>query len=221
MNRQNSSRIRQLCIECQQDQQKKVSNSIHCQQLFELALIDDDHEAWETLLTLFSPMVKRWIYKSPLYSMAGEEVDFLLSGVWSRFWEYARTPAQQGNFPTLANYLAYLASLVFSELKVSIQAQKDEQIDDWLEKLPAQTPSISNQVQFKLFSDRIWDCLNQCLETEQERIVSECSWIDDDPPRKIHEQYPDLFQSVEEVKNIKKRILRRFKNQFSAILEEV
>ncbi len=81
--------------------------STYCYDLFRMACVRGDQEAWKEVYSIFSFLARRWVSKNSLYQASSESMDSLVNQAFFTFSRYV-TPERFSKFPTLGSLLAYL-----------------------------------------------------------------------------------------------------------------
>ena len=179
-------------------------------ELFRRALVERDEAAWEQLYRHYSGLVEGWIRRSGAFVSSGESSEYFVVGAFTKFWR-AITPERFASFPTLASLLQYLQLCATSVVIDSVRAQS------WSEMLPEETISPSHGPQTspdeeavsRVDREEFWRFINEQLNGEVERVVVYYSFVLGLTPRAIFARRGDLFNSVNDVYNVKRNVLGR------------
>ncbi|PDW02053.1 RNA polymerase sigma factor [Candidatus Viridilinea mediisalina] len=179
-------------------------------ELFRRALVERDELAWEQLYLHYSSLVEGWIRRSGAFNSSGESSEYFVVGAFTKFWR-AIGPERFTSFPNLASLLQYLQLCATSVVIDSVRAQS------WSEMLPEELisplhgPQTSPDEEAVSRVDRqeFWNFIDEQLHSEVERVVVYCSFILGLTPRAIYAKRSELFQSVNDVYNVKRNVLGR------------
>ena len=81
-----------------------------------------------------------------------------------------------------------------------------------LDELDRETPdsaSVEATVENAAILSDLWELLGQIIEGERERIVAKEMWEEGLEPPQIYARHPDLFVDEDEVRQIRRNIVRR------------
>ncbi len=205
-----STLMRRCASESERFYRGQQHDTRYSYELFRRALVDRNEAAWEQLYYHYNGLVEGWVRRSGAFISSGESSEFFVVGAFTKFWR-AITPERFDSFPTLASLLHYLQLCTTSVVIDSVRTQS------WSEMLPedtiqpTQTPQYSpdeeavNRVQREEF----WRMIDDQLHDEIERVVVYCSFILGLTPRAIFARRNDLFNSVNDVYNVKRNVLGR------------
>ncbi len=179
-------------------------------ELFRRALVERDELAWEQLYLHYSGLVEGWIRRSGAFVSSGESSEYFVVGAFTKFWR-AISAERFASFPTLASLLQYLQLCSTSVVIDSVRAQS------WSEMLPEETITPTHMPHYspdeeamsRVDSQEFWSFINTQLHNEIERVVVYYSFILSMTPRAIYAKRSDLFNSVNDVYNVKRNVLGR------------
>ncbi len=179
-------------------------------ELFRRALVERSEAAWEQLFLHYSGLVEGWVRRSGAFNSSGESSEYFVVGAFTKFWR-AISPDRFASFPTLASLLHYLQLCATSVVIDSVRAQS------WAEMLPEDHiyQSLSHQhspdeeAVSRVYREEFWRLIDDQLHDEMERVVVYCSFVLGLTPRAIFARRGDLFQSVNDVYNVKRNVLGR------------
>lgn len=179
-------------------------------ELFRRALVERNEAAWEYLYYHYNGLVEGWVRRSGAFTSSGESSEYFVVGAFTKFWR-ALTPERFSSFPTLASLLHYLQLCATSVVIDSVRAQS------WAEMLPEDTVSLDLMPQHspdeeamnRVQREEFWRFIDAQLHDEVERVVVYCSFVLGLTPRAIFSQRSDLFNSVNDVYNVKRNVLGR------------
>ena len=179
-------------------------------ELFRRALVEGDQVAWEYLYQHYSGLVEGWIRRSGAFVSSGETSEFFVVGAFTKFWR-AITPERFSAFPTLASLLQYLQLCATSVVIDSVRVQS------WSEIVPEETVTVQHGPQYspdeealsRVDREEFWHFISEQLNGEAERCVVYNSFVMGLTPRAIFARRPDLFESINDVYNVKRNVLGR------------
>ncbi len=179
-------------------------------ELFRRALVERSESAWEQLYRHYCGLVEGWVRRSGAFTSSGESSEFFVVGAFTKFWR-AVTPDRFDSFPTLASLLHYLQLCATSVVIDSVRTQS------WSEMVPEDAigPSVmphyspDEEALNRVHREEFWKLIDAQLHDEIERVVVYCSFILGLTPRAIFAKRGDLFNSVNDVYNVKRNVLGR------------
>ncbi|NJN15130.1 MAG: sigma-70 family RNA polymerase sigma factor [Oscillochloris sp.] len=179
-------------------------------ELFRRALVDRDEPAWEQLYLHYSGLVEGWIRRSGAFNSSGESSEYFVVGAFTKFWR-AIGAERFTSFPTLASLLQYLQLCATSVVIDSVRAQS------WSEMLPEETitsthgpqTSPDEEAMNRVDRQEFWRFIDSQLNNDTERVVVYCSFVLGLTPRAIYARRSELFESVNDVYNVKRNVLGR------------
>jgi hypothetical protein len=189
----------------------------YCHALFGRALAEplaeESKQAWQYLHQAYHHQVTLWVKGHPHFPVTGQEPETLADLALEKMWlSFARTPEKYGRFPqtdsdqALRALLRYLQSCVHSVV-INAISQPAPSLPD---NLPA--PQIESR---PLASEQFWDCIEQRLQDEKERLLLDAAFVYDLKPRQILAQYARQFADINEIYRLKENLLARFRRDAS------
>ncbi|MCS6848642.1 MAG: hypothetical protein RMN52_13130 [Anaerolineae bacterium] len=206
-----------------------------CLELFRLALIERNQEAWEAIYNIHYPQVVRWVHTHPHFRITGEDADYFANQAFSRLWQYGTRHACAGHFNAVADYMQYLKRCTWSAIEdelrrsqkdalwhlVELGDSTDDNESDGMMGLDEAALALHNRVSVEAMVENeailndLWELLRQTLEGERERIVAEEMWEYGLAPRQIYARHPDRFADENEVSQIRRNIVRRLNRRLT------
>jgi DNA-directed RNA polymerase specialized sigma24 family protein len=179
-------------------------------ELFRRALVERNEAAWEQLFLHYSGLVEGWVRRNGAFNSSGESSEYFVVGAFTKFWR-AISPERFASFPTLASLLHYLQLCATSVVIDSVRAQS------WAEMLPEDTINQSVTPQYspdeeavsRVYREEFWQMIDAQLNGDTERVVVYCSFVLGLTPRAIYARHDDMFNSVNDVYNVKRNVLGR------------
>lgn len=203
------------------------SDETPCIELFRLALVEHNQEAWESLYHTYYPLVTRWVCFHPGFRITGEDVDYFANQAFARFWLYGAQRASAGCFKRIADYLQYLKRCVWSAIEDELRWIRKDALGEVYRTNDSDASRVVNIPEFNLSTDDrgsgsfeqrieseaslqklrrlLWDVLLD----ENESLVAEAIWQHGLSPQQVHRRYPSRFADEAEVSQIRRNILRR------------
>src|SRR5215207_7712621 len=151
-----------------------------CFALFERAIADREHQAWEAIIGQYRGIVLAYIGQHSAAAVVHEPDDFWVNRAFQRFW-MAVTPERFGRFPDLPALLKYLKMCVHSVLLDEVRARRAASVSS-LEELwdvIPETRDAEGSVIGKLAGQQLWQAVNRELQDEPERVVAFLSFARD------------------------------------------
>jgi DNA-directed RNA polymerase specialized sigma24 family protein len=204
------SLMRRCATESERFYRGQQHDTSYSYELFRRALVDRNESAWEQLFLHYNGLVEGWVRRNGAFNSSGESSEYFVIGAFTKFWR-AISPDRFASFPTLASLLHYLQLCTTSVVIDSVRAQS------WAEMLPEDTMNHSHISQHspdeeavgRVYREEFWQLIDAQLNGEMERVVVYCSFILGLTPRAIFAKRSDLFNSVNDVYNVKRNVLGR------------
>jgi hypothetical protein len=209
-----SERARQCAEETERFFQGKRYDPGACFELFRLAILERETQAWEAVYTQYQPLVGKWVQQHPAFEMCGEEVQFFVNRAFEKIWA-ALTPEKFHHFSELKALLGYLKMCVHSVVTDHTRSHRLAELADLAEEadygIVDPGPALEEQVLDRAYRQKFWEVLSGRLHDEKERQVVYGSFFLALKPRELYEQYRSSFLSVEEVYLVKQNVLTRLR----------
>ena len=183
-----------------------------CFALFERAVAQRDHAAWEAIIGQYRGIVLAYVGQHSASSMVRESDEYWVNRAFQRFW-MAVTPERFGRFPDLPALLKYLKMCVHSVLLDEVRARRAASVSS-LEELPDTLPEprdAEGAVVGKLAGQQLWQAVHRELQDEPERVVAYLSFARDLKPAEIFERHPALYNGVSDVYRVKRNVIERLR----------
>ncbi|PDV99098.1 RNA polymerase sigma factor [Candidatus Chloroploca asiatica] len=202
--------VRCCATESERFYRGQTHNTWYSYELFRRALVERDEQAWAQLYQHYSALVEGWIRRSGAFVSSGESSEYFVVGAFTKFWR-AIGPERFPSFPTLAALLQYLQLCATSVVIDSVRAQS------WSEMLPEETliyhhenrTAPDEEAVNRVDRQEFWRFIDEQLQSNVERIVIYSSFVLGLTPRAIYGQHGELFNSVNDVYNVKRNVLGR------------
>lgn len=189
----------------------------YCYDLFRRALAtpsqESSKEAWNLVHHQYHRQVTIWVKRHRLFPQTGMEPEALADLALEKMWvSFALSSDKFGRFPIadpdkcLRALLRFLQTCVHSVVIDALQKVETE------ETVPPQTSTSDvDPVEIREF----WRCIYQRLNSDEERLVMDASFVYGLKPRQIYEMYRHRFDNVNVIYRIKENVLARFKRDSS------
>jgi len=202
----------------------RLTENRYAWELFRRAIVEQDEQAWQYILTLYNHLVISWIHQcAPALLLSREDAQSLANETFARF---ARSCGAQkftsiASLPALMAYLKLcVRSTVLDELRrQQVRNMYELKIDEVVAEPRIEDPAEG--VVERLDAEGLWHLLAS-LTRRDECIILHCVYVQGLTPRDIQQRYADLFPSIEDVYRVKRNVLDRLKRsaQLKAFLGE-
>jgi DNA-directed RNA polymerase specialized sigma24 family protein len=205
-----STLMRRCAAESERFYRGQQHDTRYSYELFRRALVDRNEAAWEQLFQHYSGLVEGWVRRNGAFTSSGESSEYFVVGAFIKFWR-AISPERFASFPSLASLLHYLQLCATSVVIDSVRSQS------WAEMVPEDTIHQTHTAQSspdeeavgRVYREEFWKLIDAQLNGEMERVVVYCSFVLGLTPRAIFSKRGDLFNSVNDVYNVKRNVLGR------------
>jgi hypothetical protein len=196
---------------CKTDQDVRDKNSEACFEIFRLAFVDNDQEAWTALVEIFTYRVQGWILANSRFELAHTEPEILINDAFARFWEFASPHFRLSNYRYFGDCMNYLRRCAWSSLEDAIRRNRVR--DRWDELTPWFPADLDREGMEELvFVNELYEVVEKMAgDNTAELIIIQEAWIYGTPPREIARDYPETFSSVKDVNHARRNLLRRMK----------
>lgn len=183
-------------------------DSSYCLELFRRAVRNKDERALEVVITLYQPLVARWVDKHSGFLLINEEAQDFIAQAFERFW-ISFTPAKFDKSQNLAAVLRYLQMCAHAAItdvwRKSRRIQLVQEMRDDAQEFsqPESTPEDHLQ------NDEFWQLIKKKLINTKEYMVVYASFSLALSPREILAEYPGLFRDIKEIYQFKANMLNR------------
>jgi RNA polymerase sigma factor (sigma-70 family) len=215
-----SELVEQCRAEAARYQQTRQSDQTDCFELFRRALAEGDEVAWAAIYAQYENLVAKWVqaYLARLSLDASAE-DFV-NEAFARLWRYGTISETAEQLDELGKCLSYLKKCAWSAIEDHRRWQEKDALSRGEElgnywNLAGNEVVPEDQVAKDEMLAQLREVLAKIIQTEQECLVAEESWIYNQPPRQIQACYPEHFASVKEVRQIKHNLLKRLKRSLN------
>jgi DNA-directed RNA polymerase specialized sigma24 family protein len=186
----------------------------HCFELFRRAILEHDSLAWEAVYTQYQPLVGKWVQQHPGFEASGEEAQYFINRAFEKIWA-ALKPDRFKQFTELGALLRYLKMCVHSVIADHSRSHKLAELYDLAEEgTPEKAdpgPSIEDWALDRMHRLKFWDSIHARLNDDKERRVIYGSFVLALKPRELYDEFPNTFESVDEVYHVKQNVLARLR----------
>lgn len=189
----------------------------YCYELFRRAVVDRDEGAWLHVYTTYEQQVIRWVRQCGNYHATGQDAEFFVSIIYTKFWRAVRPEQFTERMPTLGAVLAYLKCCVQTTLIDYIRSRRrDTMLEDLgeLERVNvhlSEVRPIENRTGGRFERKRLWEQVSALLRSDQERIVLEEAFLLNKKASHIYADHDDVFDDVNTVYRVKENLLKRLR----------
>ncbi|MCB0077632.1 MAG: hypothetical protein KDD73_09405 [Anaerolineales bacterium] len=186
----------------------------YCTELMRRALVDNDHQAWHYVLSIYRKLVRGWLWRSNASTIYEFSLDELETMSFEKFWRSFRGPSGRRfeDFDTLNQLLQYLrcccSSVVADARRVQQRRRDIAPIDDCAGVL-ASPQNLERELLARHSRREFWRKVDACLNDDLERLVVRYSFLMALPPRDIFAKFPQHFGAVSDVYRIKRNVINR------------
>jgi hypothetical protein len=183
-----------------------------CFELFKLAVVRRDPDAWEAIITQYRGIVLAFVRQHSAAGQLHETDDYWVNRTFQRFW-MAVSSERFGQFPDLPALLKYLKLCVHSVLLDELRARRAGTLTS-LEEVPHTAPADTDAERAALGSlagQQLWNLVMRELNDEAERTVAFLSFARDLKPAEIQRRHPELYASIADVYRVKRNLLERLR----------
>jgi hypothetical protein len=185
-----------------------------CYELFRRAILQQNEQAWARIFAQYQHLVSHWVERNAAFATSGEDVVYFVNRAFEKMW-LGITPKKFETFSDLKSILRYLQMCVNSVL-VDFVRQKEyklvlESIEDFDYQLHGEETAVEDQIAKDFRRDEFWGWLKQQFNDEKEKYVVYGMFVLALKPREILEQYPDMFQGIQDVYRVKENLVARLR----------
>jgi DNA-directed RNA polymerase specialized sigma24 family protein len=191
-------------------------------QLFRLALVDRDQQAWAALDSRFRAQLLYWVRAHPLYPAIGEAAEVIANQALVQLWR-SIGPGAFDDFPNLASLLAYLRrcvhNLVIDQARAQMRERRREQALA-VSQLPLSRGTAPlRRVLDNVRTEEIWSVVrSHCRSYYEERLAYEYLVLGL-KPREILARDPTTYRSTATITADLSNLLRRLRRSQTLRLE--
>lgn len=209
------------CLEerCAEETQRYYHSGIHDSrygyQLFRLAIVERDHQAWAAIERLYRRQLMRWARGHRLYDQISEEAEALANRALENLWRRVG-PTSFDDFNNLSSILGYLQRCVYNLVidharsqareRQRTQALAQEQAMAW----PIHpTPQVRALDQVR--AGEIWSTVRSLCRNDREVLAAYCYLVLNLKPSDIMACYPVEFGSTAAIHTLLATLLKRLR----------
>ena len=178
-------------------------------EIFRRAIVDHDEVAFNAIVDLYTAQVRAWIQKwssrIDREDFGEEDLDDFVRQSFARF-KQTLSPNKIEKFINLASMLQYLRITTNS---VMFEWWRPFNRTQFAQELEEAAPEYQAPAEEGIDAKTLWSLINQRLQNEKERVVLFSSFSLGLSPRETFQEYANLFESVEEVYQLKANVLAR------------
>jgi hypothetical protein len=210
--------ISELAAKCSEETtrffKQRSHNPAFCYELFRRALEQREERAWELIYAQYQKLVEAWVYRHSFFSQAEETVAHFVNLAFERLWS-AISEANFKRFPDLPSILRYLQMCIHSALadhmrvRQLIQLRETSGLDLPIEL--SENPGFEELLISRDLGNEIWQCVENCLKSDAEKLVAYGSFLLDLKPRQIASRYEGIFADVDDVYRVKQNVFDRLR----------
>ncbi|MGB1251139.1 MAG: RNA polymerase sigma factor [Candidatus Promineifilaceae bacterium] len=189
----------------------------YCYELFRRAIVEGDESAWAHLYQTYESQVIRWARQCGNYHATGQDAEYFVSIIYTKFWRAMSPEHFVENLPALGSVLAYLKRCVQTTLiDYTRSRRRDQMLDELgeLERVQVDSADI-RPIERKTGRDfdrkQLWQQIGTLLKSDQERIVMEEIFLLNKKANHIFTDHPSLFKDVNTVYRVKENLLKRLR----------
>lgn len=193
------------------------SDSRYCYELFRRAIVNGDQSAWVCIYQTYETQVVRWVRQCSSYRATGQDAEYFVSIIYTKFWRALKPEAFVENLPSLGSVLAYLKRCVQTTLiDYSRSLRRDRMLDELgeLERVKVKSADIrpiERKTGYDSDRHELWAQINNLLKSDQERVVMEEVFLLNKKASHIFADHPDLFPNIKSVYRAKENLLKRLR----------
>lgn len=210
---------------CHKESQQGQNNEQgYCLELFRRALEEHENEAWNAILEQYRNLVVSWLRRTSNYALSDNTYDDLFQDTLMRFWRTTQkhTIPLSSHFQHIGALLKYLSQCATTTCLDHLRRQgRIENLQQKLESFEREHGAVYFHIDTREAEmdrgaqiDAVREWVEQEVTDHQEAIVLKMSYELGLKPREIAEHYPQDFATVNEVHQVKKRILKRLRRAF-------
>lgn len=215
-----SELVEQCRVEATRYQQTHQSDQTYGFELFRRALAEGDEVAWAAIYAQYENLVAKWVQAYLARLSLDASADDFVNEAFTRLWRYGTISETAERLDELGKCLSYLKKCAWSAIEDHRRWQEKDALSRGEElgnywNLAGNEVVPEDQVAKDEMLAQLREVLAKIIQTEQECLVAEESWVYNQPPRQIQACYPEHFTSVKEVRQIKHNLLKRLKRSLN------
>ncbi|HEY1295049.1 MAG TPA: hypothetical protein VGJ60_18365 [Chloroflexota bacterium] len=181
-------------------------------ELFRRALDDDDADAWQAVTDVYRPILVAHAARRVVRGLVIEDDAFCVDRAFQRFWLACRN-GRAHQFDDLAAVINYLKLCLGSVLLDEARCRR-RQVCTSIDEVPPEAclgADPAAQVMGHMIARELWAAINHELNTDEERLVAELSFVAGLTPREILARHPEKFFDVFTVYRTKRNVIDRLR----------
>lgn len=222
--------LRDLSEGCARESQDylrgRVNQANACFELFRLAFVERDQDAWTHIFSLFEPLVTRWVIAHPSFPHSQEEPQYFANRAFEKMWA-SIDAAKFARFDHISGLLRYLKMCTASAIIDHVRTREKLHLVEWedlgqsyrpesgtmLDEFPfsEQGEPLEYEVILHLEARELWQLLLELVTDAREQRVLYASFVLGLKPRQVYENYPGEFHGIDHVYRIKENLLARLR----------
>jgi RNA polymerase sigma factor (sigma-70 family) len=180
----------------------------YCFELFRRAVRNKDERALEVVITLYQPLVARWVDKYSGFLSINEEAQDFIAQAFERFW-VSFTPAKFDKSQNLAAILRYLKMCVHGAITDAWRKYRRIQLEQEMREDVQEFSQPGSTLEDLLQNDEFWQLIRKKSRNPKEYTVVYASFRLALSPREIIAEYPGVFHGIKEIYQYKANLLDR------------
>jgi DNA-directed RNA polymerase specialized sigma24 family protein len=180
--------------------------------LFRRAIAERDDLAWSGLYTLYRAVVDSWIARQAP-APSHEDRESLVNETFAKFYR-SIGPERIALFPSVRSLLAYLKRCAWSVTADFRRSQQSRSREEALEVTKMEESVLDDPAEIiatQLAGQELWQILWREATSAEERLILQVVCALGRSPRQLQQDYPALFQSVEDIYRIKRNLIERLR----------
>ncbi|MEM7532279.1 MAG: hypothetical protein AAF639_08885 [Chloroflexota bacterium] len=188
----------------------RPSKSSYGFELFRLALVERNEQAWTAVIRIYGRLVLSWVKQHPSFPMVNEEADYFVNRTFERLIRYVgKKEGKFFDFDSLAALLEYLKMCAYASVLDDAPAPLPR-TETPIEDTPIYTEQLYTQTDHSdVYRNQFWQLVDMQLKDEAERIVMYGFFLWGYRDREIRENYPTMFKDNKSVANKRGSVLKR------------
>jgi hypothetical protein len=213
--------LQSLAQQCSSDQKrylrKEIAHSVSCYELFRMALVQNDQDAWAFLYTQFVALIKSAVHKSRVRvdqtNLCPRDNQDLADDAFETMRKLI-TPEKFREYTNLGALLVHLKRnalyVVLNCRRASATRVLNSMPDD---EISTNRGSVGRPVEDQVLGNlqyrKLYRLIYGRMKNKKEKLVFDALFRDGMKPREILENYPGKVATIEEVYRIKANLLER------------
>jgi hypothetical protein len=187
------------------------SDPSFCLELFRLALVERNEDAWELVFETYRPLVLSWVRKHPAFPNCGEEDQYFVNRAFERMW--TNLPAERyDRTARLPALLDYLKLCVHSAIIDHTRRQGPISVSEEVLTVTGDPhPGPEANVEDRIAGRELWEMIKKKANDEMELCFLFAYFTLDLKPRQIAAEYPQFFAGIQDVYRTRERIFDRLR----------